>query len=552
MPTPPTCCASCSDSSGCAVEVNQTDLNHLVAIVGAAHVLTDDDVRAGYEIDWTGRFRGRTPAVVRPGRRGRGRRESCDGRRTAAWPSFPRAATRVWSAAGFPSPAKSCSACVASTVSGRSTRLAGQITVGAGATSARVQDHVGRRRLRASASTSPPADPPRSAEWWPPTPAAPGVLRHGGMRAQIAGVEAVLGDGSVVAHLGGLRKDNTGLRPRRRSCAAARARSGSSPPCASAWSLPPVERRRCPPRSPRRGRRRRVLRRRPDGARRSRRPKSCSRRASTLCATTRTLPHPFASRPAAYLLLEAAGGTDPAGDLLAALGPVEARPRERPSPPTPLGAPSCGATAKPTPKPSTPSASPTSSTSPFPSVASPSSCDRDRRRGRRVSPTPSSACSATSATATSTSTSSTARPTADDRLDERRARRGGRDGREHQRRARHRHGQDALAPPQPHAGRAGGLPAHQGRPRPRRHPQPRGAATARGVTRPSRRGCRTPRPSTRRNRSDASRRRGSAPPPTMTSTRSASRPGLARRSRRDSVAKVRNTSSAAARVSRKW
>src|SRR4029450_10278410 len=32
-----------------------------------ARVLTDPDVVAGYVIDWTGRFRGATPAVVRPG-----------------------------------------------------------------------------------------------------------------------------------------------------------------------------------------------------------------------------------------------------------------------------------------------------------------------------------------------------------------------------------------------------------------------------------------------------------------------------------------------------
>jgi FAD/FMN-containing dehydrogenase len=36
------------------------------------------------------------------------------------------------------------------------------------------------------------------------------MLRYGGMRAQTAGVEAVLADGRVVSHLGGLSKDNTG------------------------------------------------------------------------------------------------------------------------------------------------------------------------------------------------------------------------------------------------------------------------------------------------------------------------------------------------------
>src|SRR5215210_7101110 len=42
-------------------------LLRLRAAVGDAHVLTDDDVRAPYETDWTRRWSGRAWAVVRPG-----------------------------------------------------------------------------------------------------------------------------------------------------------------------------------------------------------------------------------------------------------------------------------------------------------------------------------------------------------------------------------------------------------------------------------------------------------------------------------------------------
>ena len=42
-------------------------LNDLVAVVGFDHCLTDPDLRAAYEVDWTGRYRGLSPAVVRPG-----------------------------------------------------------------------------------------------------------------------------------------------------------------------------------------------------------------------------------------------------------------------------------------------------------------------------------------------------------------------------------------------------------------------------------------------------------------------------------------------------
>ena len=36
------------------------------------------------------------------------------------------------------------------------------------------------------------------------------VIAHGMTRAQVVGIEAVLPDGSVIAHLSGLMKDNTG------------------------------------------------------------------------------------------------------------------------------------------------------------------------------------------------------------------------------------------------------------------------------------------------------------------------------------------------------
>src|SRR5215217_2029581 len=41
-------------------------MQDLTPVVGVAHVLVDDDVRAPYETDWTRRFSGRAAAVVRP------------------------------------------------------------------------------------------------------------------------------------------------------------------------------------------------------------------------------------------------------------------------------------------------------------------------------------------------------------------------------------------------------------------------------------------------------------------------------------------------------
>ena len=46
-------------------EVSGALLREFAAVVGDAHVLTGD-ATAGYTVDWTGRFRGHAPAVLRP------------------------------------------------------------------------------------------------------------------------------------------------------------------------------------------------------------------------------------------------------------------------------------------------------------------------------------------------------------------------------------------------------------------------------------------------------------------------------------------------------
>ena len=46
-------------------ELSGALLRSFASVVGEAHVLTGD-ATAGYALDWTGRFRGRAPAVLRP------------------------------------------------------------------------------------------------------------------------------------------------------------------------------------------------------------------------------------------------------------------------------------------------------------------------------------------------------------------------------------------------------------------------------------------------------------------------------------------------------
>ncbi len=88
--------------------------------------------------------------------------------------------------------------------------LARQVTVGAGATLHETQEHAARYGLRypvdfgARGSATIGGSIATNA-------GGVNVVRYGMTRRQVVGVEAVLGTGEVVSHLGGLVKDNTGF-----------------------------------------------------------------------------------------------------------------------------------------------------------------------------------------------------------------------------------------------------------------------------------------------------------------------------------------------------
>jgi FAD/FMN-containing dehydrogenase len=87
--------------------------------------------------------------------------------------------------------------------------LAAQVTVGAGVTLARLQAHVRPHGLDVGVDFA--ARESCTVGGMVATNAGgERVLRYGTMRAQLLGVEAVLADGSVVTRLTGLPKDNTG------------------------------------------------------------------------------------------------------------------------------------------------------------------------------------------------------------------------------------------------------------------------------------------------------------------------------------------------------
>lgn len=180
----------------------------LTGVVGSAHVLTDPDVRAPYEVDWTGRFRGRARCIVRPrttvevsavlaachtagqqvqvqggdtglvgGSVPAGGEVVLSTRRLGALEDVDRAARTVVAGAGVTLAALQAHARAAGLAVGTDFASRDSATVGG-----LVATNAGGLR----------------------------VVRHGDVRRQVRGVELVLADGTVVTRLAGLAKDATG------------------------------------------------------------------------------------------------------------------------------------------------------------------------------------------------------------------------------------------------------------------------------------------------------------------------------------------------------
>jgi len=190
------------------VAVPPAFLADVVAVVGPAHALVDHGVVASYETDWTGRFVGRAPAVVRPSSTAEvaGVLAVCREHGVAVVPqggntglvggSVPLHGEVVLSL-------RRLTALQAVDVD------AGQVTAGAGVSVADVQSAAARAGWAYGVDLA-----SRESATVGGTVATNAggirVLRYGDTRAQVLGVEAVLGTGAVVSHTGGLLKDNTG------------------------------------------------------------------------------------------------------------------------------------------------------------------------------------------------------------------------------------------------------------------------------------------------------------------------------------------------------
>lgn len=171
-------------------------------------MLTEPDVVAGYVKDWSGRWSGATVAVLRPGSTAEVAAvvELCSrsgialtlqgGNTGLVGGSVPLAGEIVMSL-------RRLSAVDAID------QTAAQVTAGAGATLGAVQAAAGAAGWAYGLDMA-SRDSATVGGTVATNAGGLRVLRFGPTRAQLAGVEAVLGDGSVVSHMGGLWKDNTG------------------------------------------------------------------------------------------------------------------------------------------------------------------------------------------------------------------------------------------------------------------------------------------------------------------------------------------------------
>ncbi len=184
----------------------------LLAIVGPAHVLTDADLRASYETDWTRRWSGPALAVVRPATT-RQVAEAVAACHAAGAAVIPQGGNTGLVGGSVPRAGSDRAQVVLSMLRLRDLEpvdvTAGEVTAGAGATLATLQEHVRASGLDVGVDLG-ARDSATLGGMAATNAGGITVMRHGPMREQLVGIEAVLADGTVLRRLPGMVKDNTG------------------------------------------------------------------------------------------------------------------------------------------------------------------------------------------------------------------------------------------------------------------------------------------------------------------------------------------------------
>jgi FAD/FMN-containing dehydrogenase len=177
-------------------------------VLGSAHVLTDDDVRAPFETDWTRRFSGRARLVARPGSTDEVAAvvRACAEHGAAI---VPQGGNTGLVGASVPRDGEVVLSLARLDALGSVDPATAQVEAGAGVTLAALQAHAAAAGLDAALDFG-ARDSATLGGIVAADAGGPRALRHGTARARVAGLEAVLADGGVVTRLAGLLKDNAG------------------------------------------------------------------------------------------------------------------------------------------------------------------------------------------------------------------------------------------------------------------------------------------------------------------------------------------------------
>jgi FAD/FMN-containing dehydrogenase len=183
-------------------------ISELSASVGPDHVLTSPDTCAQYETDPTGRFGGRSLAVVRPASTGEVVEvvRTCGRHRVSV---VPQGGNTGLAGGGVPEGEEVVMSLTRLRSISTADRISRQISVGAGVTLAEIQRAARTADLEFTLDFA--ARSAATVGGLVATNAAgPFACRWGAMREQVTGLEVVLADGTVLSGLDAPPKDNAG------------------------------------------------------------------------------------------------------------------------------------------------------------------------------------------------------------------------------------------------------------------------------------------------------------------------------------------------------
>ena len=185
-----------------------TLLADLARVVGADHVLVDPALRAGFETDWTGRYHGAALAVVRPADTDQVAAvlRACRAARVGV---VPQGGNTGLVGGGVPRDGTVLLSLGRLAGLGPVDPLAAEVVAGAGVTLARLAGHARAAGLEPAVDFG-ARDSATVGGMIATNAGGIHAFRHGPMRDQVVGMEAVTAEGSILRRLDRPRKDNTG------------------------------------------------------------------------------------------------------------------------------------------------------------------------------------------------------------------------------------------------------------------------------------------------------------------------------------------------------